>query len=81
MPFFFTSYAVYIAVDFALIFLIYFTFPETKNRTIEEIAVIFDAHQATELTGIMKGKDMGPQEEQIEGSGVAIDSSSAKASH
>lgn len=43
----FSSYAVYITINAILLVIQYFKFPETKDRTIEEIATIFDGSQAT----------------------------------
>ncbi|KAF4907651.1 Lactose permease [Colletotrichum viniferum] len=40
-------YAVYITINAILLVIQYFKFPETKDRTIEEIATIFDGSQAT----------------------------------
>jgi hypothetical protein len=37
-----SSYSVYIAILLALIIIIWFFFPETKNLTIEEVVAIFD---------------------------------------
>ncbi|KAJ5379847.1 uncharacterized protein N7496_002275 [Penicillium cataractarum] len=39
-------YGVYIAINAVLIVIIYLGFPETKNRTIEEVAIIFDGDRA-----------------------------------
>ncbi|KAK9489498.1 general substrate transporter [Lipomyces doorenjongii] len=39
-------YFVYIGCLFSFIFIIYFLFPETKGRTLEEIAIVFDGAQA-----------------------------------
>lgn len=39
-------YSVYLGILVAFIAMIYFGFPETKNLTIEEIAVIFDGERA-----------------------------------
>ena len=39
-------YSVYIAILFTYIVTIWFTFPETKGLTIEEIAVVFDGEKA-----------------------------------
>ncbi|KAJ4352494.1 uncharacterized protein N0V89_007842 [Didymosphaeria variabile] len=39
-------YFVYIGTLFAMIFIIYFLFPETKGRTLEEIAIVFDGEAA-----------------------------------
>ncbi|KAJ0282405.1 hypothetical protein COL940_005154 [Colletotrichum noveboracense] len=41
------GYAVYIVINAILLVIQYFKFPETKDRTIEEIATIFDGSQAT----------------------------------
>lgn len=38
-------YILFCCLLFVLIFLIYFLFPETKNRTLEEIAFIFEGEQ------------------------------------
>ncbi|KAJ9156586.1 Hexose transporter protein [Pleurostoma richardsiae] len=35
-------YAVYIAIDFCYIIIIYLWFPETRNLTIEEVSLVFD---------------------------------------
>ncbi|KAF9875365.1 hexose transporter protein [Colletotrichum karsti] len=40
-------YAIYIVINAALLAIQYFKFPETKDRTIEEIATIFDGTHAT----------------------------------
>ncbi|KAF2661041.1 general substrate transporter [Lophiostoma macrostomum CBS 122681] len=40
-------YFVYIGTLIAMILIIYFLFPETKGRTLEEIALVFDGEQAT----------------------------------
>lgn len=40
------SYAVYLAINAALLVIQFYGFPETKNRTIEEIAEIFDGPTA-----------------------------------
>ncbi|KAJ3962732.1 hypothetical protein N0V92_000524 [Colletotrichum tropicale] len=40
-------YSVYIIINAVLLAIQYFKFPETKDRTIEEIATIFDGPQAT----------------------------------
>ncbi|KAH0421475.1 hexose transporter protein [Colletotrichum camelliae] len=40
-------YAAYIIINAVLLAIQYFKFPETKDRTIEEIATIFDGPQAT----------------------------------
>ncbi|KAF2496670.1 hexose transporter [Lophium mytilinum] len=39
-------YFVYIATLTSMIFIIYFLFPETKGRTLEEIAIVFDGESA-----------------------------------
>lgn len=39
-------YFVYIGTLFSMIFIIYFLFPETKGRTLEEIAMVFDGEAA-----------------------------------
>ncbi|KAK9357454.1 general substrate transporter [Lipomyces starkeyi] len=39
-------YFVYVGCLFSFIFIIYFLFPETKGRTLEEIAIVFDGAQA-----------------------------------
>lgn len=58
------SYTVYIGILVILVFLIYFIFPETKNLTIEEIAVIFDGERAIGMQDQDKIED-GPQKEDI----------------
>ncbi|KAK9371410.1 general substrate transporter [Lipomyces kononenkoae] len=39
-------YFVYIGCLFSFIFIVYFLFPETKGRTLEEIAIVFDGPDA-----------------------------------
>jgi MFS family permease len=45
-------YAVYIGILLAYVITIYFKFPETKNLTIEEIAVIFDGESADRVRDV-----------------------------
>lgn len=37
--------------------MVYFTYPETKNTTLEEISIVFDGEQAAQNTGF-KGDDV-----------------------
>lgn len=46
----------YIAILFGLVILIYFTFPETKNLTIEEIAIVFDGDRAMRIVEASQGE-------------------------
>ncbi|CAK7222030.1 hypothetical protein SCUCBS95973_004701 [Sporothrix curviconia] len=60
-------YGVYLALISIILAIIYFKFPETRNLTIEEIAVIFDGERAfnghagdvmgTNVGGVAAGKD------------------------
>ncbi|KAJ5634253.1 hypothetical protein N7528_002095 [Penicillium herquei] len=40
------SYAVYVVINAVMLVIIWFWFPETKNRTIEEVSIIFDGPDA-----------------------------------
>lgn len=70
-------YGVYLVIEVAYLIFIYFFFPETKHKTIEEVSVIFDQYgkppeQADELRqtaieNVMKAdKSSYDQVEQIE---------------
>ncbi|VUC29172.1 unnamed protein product [Clonostachys rosea] len=52
-------YGVYVVILVAVLVIIFFWFPETKNLTIEEIAVIFDGERALGGTGRPGSEDGG----------------------
>jgi len=63
-------YGVYIAVQVCYIFFIYFLFPETKHRTIEEVSLLFDGEtrELQEHARERVGKDLGDvHREDVEG--------------
>lgn len=47
-----------------MIILIYFTFPETKNLTIEEISMVFDGERATNIVELSKVEEQGIQQQE-----------------
>ncbi|KAK9312303.1 general substrate transporter [Lipomyces starkeyi] len=57
-------YFVYVGCLFSFIFIIYFLFPETKGRTLEEIAIVFDGAQAEidKQLATLGGTHMGTNE-------------------
>lgn len=50
-------YFVYVACLAMFFFIIYFLFPETKGRTLEEIAVVFDGPTAATSLGRLSAVD------------------------
>ena len=50
------SYGVYIGILTGLCILIYFQFPETKDMTIEEIALVFDGDKALGILQASQGE-------------------------
>jgi MFS family permease len=52
-------YGVYIGILSFYIVLIYFKFPETKNLTMEQIAVVFEPERAMDIEVAKTAKDMG----------------------
>ncbi|KAK9250763.1 general substrate transporter [Lipomyces tetrasporus] len=64
-------YLVYVGCLFSFIFIIYFLFPETKGRTLEEIAMVFDGAEAAtdvhyNLQTVSGGKNMFPLKPEAE---------------
>lgn len=63
-------YAVYIGILAFYIVLMYFKFPETKGRTIEEISIIFDGEGAASLAQLVNEANykhtMGPSDDHVE---------------
>ncbi|KAF2008713.1 MFS general substrate transporter [Aaosphaeria arxii CBS 175.79] len=49
-------YGVYIAILVVVLVIIYYFFPETKNMTIEEIAILFDGDRAAGIANIAGGE-------------------------
>ena len=57
-----------------MVILIYFTFPETKNLTTEEIAIVFDDEQAMGIVKVSKiEKGVVEQEHSKDGGTIATD--------
>jgi uncharacterized protein YvpB len=44
-------YIIICAIVVLEILMVYFTYPETKNITLEEISIVFDGEQAAQNTG------------------------------
>lgn len=51
------SYGVYIAINFCLLIIQYFGYPETKNLTIEQIATVFDGKAALSRAHAGQGEE------------------------